>query len=110
MTPRQTGGERTGQVISLLYMRRRALGRDCRQVEIGNHARALMFYMKIDDDAGISLVCSSARAFAAIVKSQSETSHSEREFYKIGRVFKAPKSLREKKRLNAKNGTNLQLL
>ena len=58
----------------------------------------------------ISLVCSLARAFVAIVKSQSETSHSEREFYKIRRVFKAPKSLREEKRLNAKNGTNLQLL
>ena len=66
------------------------------KVEIGNHARALMFCMKIDDDAGISLVCSLARAFVAIVKSQSETSHSEREFYKIRRVFKAPKFLREK--------------
>lgn len=53
------------------------------KVEIGNHARALMFCMKIDDDAGISLVCSLARAFVAIVKSQSETSHSEREFTRL---------------------------
>ena len=75
-----------------------------------NHARALMFRMKIDDDAGISLVCSLACAFVAIVKSQSVTSHSEREFYKIIRVYKAPKLLREKKRLNAKNGTSLQLV
>ena len=66
------------------------------KVEIGTLERALMFCMKIDDDAGISLVCSLARAFVAIVKSQSETSHSEREFYKIRRVFKAPKFLREK--------------
>ena len=96
MTPRQTGEKRTRQVISLLYMRRRALGRDCRQVEIGNHARVLMFCMRIDDDAGISLVYSLARAFVAIVESQSETSHSKREFYKIRRVFKAPKFLRAK--------------
>ena len=94
-TPDRWKKNQTGD-LSLLYIRRRALGRDCRQVEIGNHARALMFYMKIDDDAGISLVCILARAFVAIVKSQSETSHSEREFYKIRRVFKAPKFLREK--------------
>ena len=97
-TPDRWKKYQTGH-LSLLYMRRRALGRDCRQVEImeiGNHARASMFCMKIDEDAGISLVCSLARAFVAIVKSQSETSHSEREFYKIRRVFKAPKFLREK--------------
>ena len=65
-------------------------------VEIGNHARALMFCMRIDDDAGISLVYSLARAFVAIVESQSKTSHSKREFYKIRRVFKAPKFLKAK--------------
>ena len=85
-TPDRWKRNQTGH-LSLLYMRRRALGRDCRQVEIGKHALALMFCMKIDDDAGISLVCSLARAFVAIVNSQSETSHSEREFYKIRRVF-----------------------
>ena len=53
------------------------------KVEIGTLERALMFCMKIDDDAGISLVCSLARAFVAIVKSQSETSHSERDFTRL---------------------------
>ena len=93
-TPDRWKKNQTGH-LSLLYMRRRALGLDW-QVEIGTLERALMFCMKIDDDAVISLVCSLARAFVAIVKSQSETSHSEREFYKIRRVFKAPKFLREK--------------
>ena len=93
-TPDRWKNNQTGH-LSLLYMRRRALGLYW-QVEIGTLERALMFCMKIDDDAGISLVCSLARAFVAIVKSQSETSHSEREFYKIRRVFKAPKFLREK--------------